>query len=79
LFTIKKTIDLLTKGKERFGITNQSINIGNKANISLFNPKEKYSFQTKDISSTSKNSIFKNVELQGKAYGIISNNKIVLH
>ncbi len=79
IFTIKKTIDLLTKGKNRFGITNQSINIGNKVEMSLFNPKEKYTFHTKDIHSTSKNSMFKNANLKGKAFGIIANNKIILN
>jgi dihydroorotase len=79
IFTLKKTIDLLTKGKERFKIESSSINIGNKLNITLFNPDDKYVFSTKDIFSKSKNSMFFGVEMQGRVYGIYNNNKIELN
>ena len=78
IFTVKKTIDLLTKGKERFGIKSTPITIGNKANLSLFNPNENYSFSKDHIISRSKNSIFENKTLKGTVYGIIANNKVVL-
>src|SRR5690606_7000915 len=78
LFTNKKTIALLTNGKERFGIEPSSISIGEKANISLFNPDETYTFKKTNITSTSKNTIFENAELKGQVYGVISNNKIIL-
>lgn len=79
LFTIKKTIDVLTKGKARFGIESSSITVGNKADIALFNPDTKYTFSKADIVSRSKNAIFENETLKGKAYGIIANNKAVLN
>ncbi len=79
IFTIKKTIDILTKGKSRFGAEQLSINKGNKLNITLFNPDTKYTFSKKDIISKSKNAIFENEALKGKVYGIISNNKISLN
>ena len=79
IFTTKKTIDLLTKGKSRFGIESEAIAIGNPANMTLFNPDTKYTFSKKDIISRSKNAIFENEVLKGKAYGIISNNKVVLN
>lgn len=79
IFTIKKTIDVLTKGKSRFGLDNISINTGNKVDISLFNPESKYTFTKKDIISKSKNAIFENETLKGKVYGIISNNKVSLN
>lgn len=78
-FTLRKTIELLTKGKERFGIESTAINIGNKADISMFNPNVVYSFTKEKIISSSKNSIFENLQLKGKAYGIIANNQIVLN
>ena len=78
-FTLKKTIELLTKGKERFGIQMNTINIGNKAEMSLFNPNEIYKFTKAQIISTSKNSIFENFQLKGKVYGIIANKQIVLN
>ncbi len=79
IFTTKKTIDILTKGKQRFGIETTPINIGNKANLSLFNPDDKYTFDKNTILSKSKNSIFKNTPLKGSVYGIISNNKVSLN
>lgn len=78
LFTTKKTIQLLTKGKSRFGQSNTSIEEGQMANLTLFNPDIKYAFAETDIVSKSKNSAFLGQELKGKAYGIIANNKIVL-
>ncbi len=70
---------LTTNAFERFGIMSQSIEEGNKASLSLFNPELKYTFTEKDVLSTSKNSIFLNKELTGKAHGIFSNNQLVLN
>ncbi|ARV08595.1 dihydroorotase [Winogradskyella sp. PC-19] len=78
IFTTKKTVALLTKGKNRFGIEEHPIAEGQKANLSLFNPDIKYTFSKSDIHSTSKNSCFLETELKGKVYGIIANNKIEL-
>lgn len=78
IYTTKKTVALLTKGKSRFGIEEYAINEGQKANFSLFNPDAKYTFSENDIHSKSKNSCFLGSELKGKAYGIIANNKIEL-
>jgi dihydroorotase len=78
IFSTKTTIKLLTKGKDRFNVNSQSISIGNKVNITLFNPDINYSFSKKDILSKSKNAIFENHPLKGKAYGIINNGKVIL-
>ena len=77
--TIKKTIELLTKGKERFGINYTTINVGNKADLTLFNPNVSYKFTKEQILSTSKNSIFENFQLKGKAYGIIANDQVIIN
>lgn len=79
IFSTKKTVDLLTKGKERFGIEALPISIGNKANLTLFNPDVSYTFSDKEIVSTSKNAILKSYTLKGKVYGIVANNKSVLN
>jgi dihydroorotase len=79
VFTLKKTIDVLTKGKSRFGLESISINTGNQLNITLFNPDTKYTFSIKDVVSKSKNAIFENETLKGKVYGIISNNQVSLN
>lgn len=78
LFTTKKTINLLTQGKTRFGVSQTSINKGEMANLTLFNPDTTYEFNTAHISSRSKNSAFLGMTLKGETYGIIANNKIIL-
>tara|TARA_B110000093_G_scaffold72442_1_gene78782 strand:- start:122 stop:1378 length:1257 start_codon:yes stop_codon:yes gene_type:complete len=75
LFSTKKTIQLLTKGKERFGVANSIIKIGSLAQLSLFNPTKSYVFESKHIRSKSKNSLFVGTKLKGVVYGIIANNK----
>jgi len=74
LFTTKKAVQLLTKGRQRFGLKSNSITIGNSAQLSLFNPSETYVFEKKHLRSKSKNSIFVGSKLKGTVYGIISNN-----
>ncbi|GGK59084.1 MULTISPECIES: dihydroorotase [Flavobacteriaceae] len=69
---------LTTKPKNRFGIKNISINEGEKANFTLFNPDSKAIFTKDCILSSSKNSVFLNKKMNGKVYGIIANNKVVL-
>lgn len=78
VFTTKKTIELLTKGKDRFSIESVSISVGNKADLTLFNPNSKELFTKEKMTSRSKNSIFENKELKGTVYGIISNNMVKL-
>jgi dihydroorotase len=73
IFSTEEVIELLTKGKPRFGLEDIEIKEGNAADLTLFIPKEKYEFTEAHIFSTSKNSIFKNSSLQGKALGIITN------
>ena len=79
LFSTKTVIKLLTKGRERFGISSQTIGVGNKANLSLFDPNSKYIFTSEDILSKSKNAIFEGESLKGKVYGVVNNNKIVIN
>lgn len=79
LLGLEKTIEMLTKGAERFLGEAQNIKEGNKANLTLFNPSTSYTFTKANIHSTSKNAIFLGEELQGKAYGIVNNNQLVLN
>ncbi len=78
MFTTKKAIAILTKGKVRFGIKQHPINVGEKADITLFNPTKKYNFGAPNIISKSKNAIFENEALKGIVYGIIANNSLAL-
>jgi dihydroorotase len=76
LFDLNTTIDILTRRKETFGIEKSSINEGQTACLSLFNPNIEYEFSKENIISKSKNSCFIGSKLKGKALGIISNNSI---
>ena len=78
IFSTKKTIDILIKGKSRFGVNINTINVGNICDITLFNPKGNYIFCKEHILSTSKNSIFLGKKLRGNVYGSIANNQIEL-
>ena len=69
----EKAIELLTAGKDRFGIETAQIAEGQKANLTLFNPKGNYTFTEENIHSTSKNSAFLGKELKGTVYGIVHN------
>ena len=79
VFTLKKSVELLTRGKERFNVEIDPINIGNKLNITLFNPVINYTFSMNDIESKSKNAIFENQQLKGKVYGVIAKNQVYLN
>lgn len=74
-----EAIQLLTKGRERFGLASPSFEEGTLANITLFNPDQDYIFEMEHILSKSKNAIFINNEMKGVVYGVINNGKINLN
>ena len=78
IFELDETITLLTKGRERYQIDSPKLEEGAKACLTLFNPDGEYTFDTKHILSTSKNSMFVGAELKGKVYGVINNNQSTL-
>lgn len=61
-----------------FGIETSKIAINEKAELTFFNPEEKYTFQKEHILSKSKNTAFLGKKLTGKAYGIFNNNQLIL-
>lgn len=76
---VDSIIEKLVAGKAIFSIENPEIKEGNKANITLFNPEEKWTFGKENILSKSKNSAFLGQAMKGKAYGIYNNQKLVLN
>ncbi len=78
LFDLNKTIKILTSGYDTFSINKPSLSVGSSAKLTLFNPDIKYTFSKSNILSKSKNSSFIDSKLKGKAYGIISNSKILI-
>lgn len=69
-------IEKFTAKKSYFNIENTTISEGNQANLTLFNPNEDWIFTKENILSFSKNSIMIDKKMKGKAYGIITNNKV---
>jgi dihydroorotase len=78
VLSIEKIIEKFTASKNHFGIENISIKEGEKANITLFNPNGKWTFEKENILSKSKNSAFIGAEMKGKVYGIYNQGKLVL-
>ncbi len=76
LFGVNKTVEILNSSYDVFDLIRPSINIGNKAKISMFDPNKKYTFSKNNIYSSSKNSSFLNTDLTGISRGIISNSKV---
>jgi dihydroorotase len=60
------------------GLEVPTIAVGSKATITLFNPKEKWTFVKSDIASKSYNTPFVGSMFTGKVKGIINNNQLVL-
>ncbi|WP_396177372.1 dihydroorotase family protein [Flavobacterium sp.] len=71
-------VDKLTSGRFLFLNAENTIEVGQPANISLFSPKGSRIFSKEHILSKSKNSAFLGTEIKGKVYGIYNNNKLVL-
>ena len=67
------------KPRKIFNITIPKIEEGSQADITLFNPEGNHVFSLTDVLSTSKNSIFIDKKLKGKAYGIFANNQLILN
>jgi dihydroorotase len=78
LFDLDTSIALLTKGRERFGVNGPEFAEGKKACLTLFDPEEEYVFKEEHISSTSKNSMFLDSKMKGRALGIVCNNQILI-
>jgi len=74
ILSLEIIIEKLTLPKSVFGIENTPIEVGQKANLTLFNPKIEYILEEKDILSKSKNSPFIGKKLKGKIYGIYIGN-----
>ena len=67
IFNLEDFIPLLTsKPRQIFNLKETSIKVGNKADITLFNPELEDVFKEENILSTSKNSPFINKKIKGK-------------
>ena len=78
LFGMEETVELLTRGRERYKLPMPELREGRTACLSLFNPDIEYQFGLENIASTSKNSMAIGNTLKGRAYGVINNGQLVL-
>ncbi len=77
---LETTISCLTnKPRQRFGLPTNTINTGEKAELTLFNPDTEYVFTEKNILSTSKNAIALNHKMKGLVYGVLVGKKTNLN
>ena len=78
-FKLEKAIDILTRRKDVFEIEDCPIEIGSKADLTIFNPEVNYVFSENHILSSSKNCAYLDKNLKGIVYGAINNNKATLN
>jgi len=71
-------IEKLIAAKSVFGIKKNTINIGETANLSLFETDSNWQFTKENILSKSKNSAFFGQNMKGKALGIVNNGQLVI-
>ena len=75
---LETVIEKLTIGKTTFGIETNTVEVGQKATLTLFNPEGESIFAKENILSKSKNSAFLGMSMKGKVYGIVNQNQLVL-
>lgn len=79
----KASLDILIKklsisGRSILSINESAIEIGNKADLTVFAPSESWSFTKDQVISSTFNTPFLNKELTGKVYAIINNGKLAI-
>ncbi|MDX1463429.1 MAG: dihydroorotase [Marinirhabdus sp.] len=65
--------------KKRFGLPCKAIEEGIKADLTLFDPEPKWTFDKADILSKSSNAALLGAPMKGKVYGIYANKKLKLN
>ena len=75
LMGLEHTIEVLCRGRSRYGIPESILAEGERADLSLFDPDIAYSQKAETLCSTSKNSLYIGKPLKGKAYGVIAGSK----
>ena len=79
IYDTPTTIEILTRGRHRFGLPEPEISEGKMANLTFFDPENISAFGKSDILSTSKNSIFLAETLKGKTYGVYAQGVLKLN
>jgi len=75
---LQVVIEKLQAAKNIFLNKESKIEIGAKADLSLFNPDLEWTFTKDDILSKSKNSAFLNQPMKGFVYGVFNNDQLII-
>jgi dihydroorotase len=76
----EKIIALLsTTSRSTFGIEHKSITVGETADLTLFDPRKKWTFDKESIKSNYTFSPFLNDNFEGKVIGIINNKNLYIN
>ncbi len=78
IFDLEKSIELLTRGRERYQLQTPVFKEGEIACLTLFNPEEEFTFTKEEIVSTSNNSMYLGKLIKGRVFGVICNNQILI-
>lgn len=76
---LEVVVEKLNVNKLVFNVENPSINIGDKADISLFTTTDIWTFGKENILSKSKNSAFLGQKMKGRAIGIYNNGQLIMN
>jgi len=80
---IENDVDLITdkisnKARAILGINQNTIEVGSKADLTVFCPTEEWVFDQNSNQSKSKNSPFYNKKMKGSVVAIINNGKLAI-
>ena len=79
-FNLEKVINALTvNAAELLEIKTDSIEVGNQADITLFDESQEWTFTRQDSTSLSKNTDLFDKKFTGKVIGIVNNHTFVVH
>ena len=78
IFATNTAVGILIRGRERFGMETPRIKKGEAANLTLFDPDVRWTYDLTNCHSTSKNSMYFESRMKGKVYGVIAHNKIAI-
>ena len=78
LFGVERTVQLLTEGRDRFGMEGSTISEGEVASLSLFDPEGDHAITKDGLMSTSKNSMYIGKKGKGQVYGTVIGRQVYL-
>ena len=77
---LSRIIDLISRNPRNIlGLDTPKVEENEYANMTLFNPAEKWTYQKSDIASLSKNTPFIDYDFIGRPIGVINNGKIQIN